>query len=131
MRGGGLRCHGAGAFVRPAPSALFIDLYELTMAQAYFELGMHDTAVFELFVRRLPRTRRFLVAAGLQQALEYVEQLHFTAEDLGYLSDLGTLSSKFLDLPWRAALHRLGARHAGGHAFFFGRAHFAYHGTDP
>ncbi len=67
------------------------------MAHAYFDLGMHDTAVFELFVRRLPKTRRFLLAAGLQQALEYVEQLRFTAEDLEFLADLGTFSSKFLD----------------------------------
>ena len=47
--------------------ALLTDLYQLTMAQAYFELGMKGTAVFELFVRRLPETRSFLLAAGLEQ----------------------------------------------------------------
>ena len=47
----------------PAPG-LLTDLYQLTMAQAYFELGMQETAVFELFVRRLPPTRGFLLAAG-------------------------------------------------------------------
>lgn len=67
------------------------------MAHAYFELGMRDTAVFELFVRRLPQTRRFLLAAGLEQAIEYAEQLRFTADDLEFLSDLGTFSSRFLD----------------------------------
>ena len=55
-------------------SALLTDLYQLTMAHAYFEFGMHETAVFELFVRRLPRARRFLVAAGLEQIVEYLEE---------------------------------------------------------
>jgi len=52
---------------------LLTDLYELTMARAYHELGMQETAVFELFVRRLPPTRRFLIAAGLEQVVEYLE----------------------------------------------------------
>jgi nicotinate phosphoribosyltransferase len=75
---------------------LLTDLYQLTMANAYFELGMNDTAVFELFVRTLPRTRGFLVAAGLEQALEYLEQLHFAAEELEFLASLGLFSSAFL-----------------------------------
>jgi nicotinate phosphoribosyltransferase len=49
----------------PDTPALLTDFYALTMAAAYFELGMCDTAVFELFVRRLPGARRYLVAAGL------------------------------------------------------------------
>ena len=57
----------------PPPDALLTDFYELAMAQAYFESGMNDTAVFELFVRRLPKTRQFLVAAGLEQAVDYLE----------------------------------------------------------
>jgi nicotinate phosphoribosyltransferase len=79
------------------PTALMLDLYQLTMAHAYFELGMNETAVFEMFVRRLPATRSFLVAAGLAQAMEYLEELRFTAEDLEFLDRLGGFSKRFLD----------------------------------
>jgi nicotinate phosphoribosyltransferase len=77
--------------------ALLTDLYQLTMAQAYFELGMKENAVFELFVRRLPETRRFLLAAGLEQALEYIEGLTFTADDIAFLATLGRFRTDFLD----------------------------------
>jgi nicotinate phosphoribosyltransferase len=59
-------------------SVLLTDLYQLTMAQGYFKLGMRETAVFELFVGRLPRTRRFLLAAGLEQVARYLQSLRFT-----------------------------------------------------
>ena len=61
---------------------LLIDLYQLTMAQSYFALGMREIAVFELFVRSLPPSRGFLVAAGLAQALEFLEGLRFGPEDI-------------------------------------------------
>jgi nicotinate phosphoribosyltransferase len=64
------------------PGALLTDLYQLTMLQAYFDRSMNDTAVFELFVRRLPKNRNFLVAAGLEQALEYLCALRFTERDI-------------------------------------------------
>jgi nicotinate phosphoribosyltransferase len=83
--------------MKPAGAALLTDLYQLTMAQAYFELDMRDTAVFELFVRRLPPTRHFLLAAGLEQALDYVEDLSFGEEDLAFLATLGTFRRDFLD----------------------------------
>lgn len=76
---------------------LLTDLYQLTMGQAYFQLGMNDTATFELFVRRLPKSRRFLVAAGLEQALEYLEQLRFGSEELEFLARLGSFDQRFLD----------------------------------
>ncbi|HXZ60063.1 MAG TPA: nicotinate phosphoribosyltransferase [Steroidobacteraceae bacterium] len=82
---------------RLSPNALLTDFYQLAMAQAYFESGMNATAVFELFARRLPPTRQFLVAAGLEQAVDYLEQLHFEDEDLAYLASLGKLSTRFLD----------------------------------
>ncbi|HTT37803.1 MAG TPA: nicotinate phosphoribosyltransferase [Burkholderiales bacterium] len=75
---------------------LLLDLYQLTMAQSYFALGMREPAVFELFVRSLPRSRGFLVAAGLAQALEYLEGLHFGPEDIEYLAGLGLFSPEFL-----------------------------------
>jgi len=80
-----------------ACNALLTDFYQLAMAQAYFESGMSDTAVFELFVRRLPRTRQFLIAAGLEQAVEYIEQLRFEPADIEFLAGLGRFSPSFLE----------------------------------
>jgi nicotinate phosphoribosyltransferase len=68
-------------------SALLADLYELTMAAAYFENKLTGNATFELFVRSLPPERTFLLAAGLEQALEYLENLHFSAEEISYLRE--------------------------------------------
>ena len=85
--------------------ALLTDLYQLTMAQAYFELGMKDDAVFELFVRRLPATRRFLLAAGLEQALEYIAGLKFTADDIAFLATLGRFRADFSTI-WGACASR-------------------------
>ncbi|MEK6407612.1 MAG: nicotinate phosphoribosyltransferase [Acidobacteriota bacterium] len=66
---------------------LTTDLYELTMAAAYFENGVRDRAVFELFVRRLPCHRSYLIAAGLEQALDYLSTLRFTSDQINYLSE--------------------------------------------
>ncbi|HSR50766.1 MAG TPA: nicotinate phosphoribosyltransferase [Acidobacteriota bacterium] len=77
--------------------ALFTDLYELTMMQAYFEEGFEDRAVFDLFVRRLPCRRSFLLAAGLEDVLSYLENLRFDDEAIAYLDSLSTFSSSFLD----------------------------------
>lgn len=78
-------------------SALLTDLYELTMAHGYFRLAMRETAVIELFVRRLPPARRFLIAAGLAQIVGYLEGLCFSAKDLAYLKELQTFPDDFLD----------------------------------
>ncbi len=68
---------------------LLTDLYELTMAAGYVAEGkQHDTATFELFVRRLPVNRKFLVAAGLAQALEYLKGLQFKPDEIAYLRGL-------------------------------------------
>ena len=67
-------------------SALLTDLYELTMASAYFESGFETAeATFELFVRALPRKRNYLLLAGVEQALGYLEALRFEADELEYL----------------------------------------------
>lgn len=76
--------------------ALFTDLYEITMLQAYFEEGMHDTAVFSLFVRRLPQRRNYLLACGLDSLLGQLEDLSFGQRDLDYLASLGSFSDRFL-----------------------------------
>jgi nicotinate phosphoribosyltransferase len=77
-------------------SALLTDLYQLTMLQAYFDRGMEDPATFEFFVRKLPPRRNFLVAAGLQQVLSYLEDLRFEADDLEAVAKTGFFSDSFL-----------------------------------
>ena len=78
-------------------TALLTDLYQLTMLQAYLQEGLQDTAVFELFVRRLPPLRNFLVAAGLEQALEFLEGLAFGEDELEWLQRQGGFSPQFID----------------------------------
>ena len=80
-----------------SPSPLLTDLYELTMLQAYRACGMNDTAVFELFVRALPPERNFLLAAGLEQVVEYLLALRFPADDLDWLASTGRFDAGFLD----------------------------------
>ncbi len=70
-------------------SALYTDLYQLTMAAGYFVAGkINEIATFELSVRRLPQNRNFLVAAGLEQAVEYLRTLQFRAEEIRFLRSL-------------------------------------------
>src|ERR1700685_1107833 len=66
-------------------SGLLTDLYELTMAAGYLQTGFDARATFELFVRHLPAKRNYLVTAGLEQALEFLEQVHFTKDEISYL----------------------------------------------
>jgi nicotinate phosphoribosyltransferase len=77
--------------------ALVTDLYELTMLQAYWAGEMRDEAVFSLFVRDLPAERNFLLAAGLDDALHYLENVAFDGDALAFLSDLPELDPGFLD----------------------------------
>ncbi len=77
--------------------ALLTDLYELTMAYSYFKRGMNSPATFDLFVRPPVPNRRFLVFAGLESALSYLENLHFDDDDLAYLDTLGLFDRDFLD----------------------------------
>ncbi len=81
----------------PASSALLTDLYQLTMLQGYFDKGMEETAVFEFFIRNLPAQRGFLLAAGLEQVLDYLEQLRLTPDELEWLRASGRFSRDFLD----------------------------------
>ncbi|HMB90876.1 MAG TPA: nicotinate phosphoribosyltransferase [Rhodothermales bacterium] len=76
-------------------AALLTDLYQLTMLQAYFAEGMEETAVFDLFIRRL-RERNYLVACGLDTVLHYLETLHFSPAALDYLESLGLFKPDFL-----------------------------------
>ena len=94
----------------PASSPLLIDLYQLNMIQAYLDRGQTDTAVFEFFVRKLPAGRNFLVAAGLETALEYLENLRFSPEDIDWLARSGRFRPDLLD--YLAAFRFSGDVHA-------------------
>jgi nicotinate phosphoribosyltransferase len=72
-----------------APSGLLTDLYELNMAASYLKRGMDGEATFSLFVRELPPSRGFLVAAGLEPCLEFLESFRFSEEELDYLEEIG------------------------------------------
>lgn len=73
--------------------ALLTDLYELTMAAGYFERQLDVRATFELFVRSLPPNRAYLVACGLEAALEYLENLSFTKAEIDFLRGLPAFRS--------------------------------------
>jgi len=81
----------------PIPASLVTDLYELTMAAAYQAEGIEHEATFELFVRRLPAERRFLVAAGLDDSLSGLEALSFAPHEVEYLAGLELFPGRFID----------------------------------
>ncbi|HXL66020.1 MAG TPA: nicotinate phosphoribosyltransferase [Xanthobacteraceae bacterium] len=83
--------------VTERPSALLTDLYQLNMDQAYLEHGETATAVFEFFVRNLPARRGFLLAAGLEQTLDFLENLRFGADEIAWLKDTGRFGADLLD----------------------------------
>lgn len=87
-------------------SALLTDFYQLTMLAAYHEQEMMETAVFEFFVRKMPACRNFLLAAGLEPALDVLESFRFTEEEIAYLASLGRFKPSFLD--WLARLRFTG-----------------------
>ncbi len=82
--------------MNPCSSVLLTDLYQLTMLQAYVEQEMMETAVFELFVRRLPPHRNFLMAAGLEQVLNFLEQRRVSQTELAWLESTGRFHSTLL-----------------------------------
>ena len=78
--------------------ALLTDLYEITMANGYFEEGRQKTeVVFDVFYRQIPDQGGFAIFAGLEQIVEYIEQLHFSAKDVDYLRSLHLFSEEFLN----------------------------------
>jgi nicotinic acid phosphoribosyltransferase len=77
----------------PVPSALATDLYQLTMMAGYEAAGHSATSTFELFVRVLPASRRYLMVAGLAQALDYLEGLHFTPDEIVWLRTVPALTA--------------------------------------
>jgi nicotinate phosphoribosyltransferase len=99
-------------------SALLTDLYQLNMMQAYLDQGATETAVFELFARNLPPRRGFLLAAGLEQALQFLETLAFSPAEIEWLKSTGRFRPNLLD--YLSTLRFTGDVHAmrEGTAFF-------------
>lgn len=76
--------------------ALHTDFYEITMSAVYHARGMNQTATFSLFLHNLPEQRGYIVAAGLEAALDYLENFAFTQEDIEYLRSLERFNDDFL-----------------------------------
>src|SRR3954468_7276104 len=81
----------------PADLALLVDLYELTMSASYLARGLTDEAIFELFPRRLPPRRDWLLAAGLGPTLELLRGLRYGDRELEYLRSLDMFAEEFLE----------------------------------
>jgi nicotinate phosphoribosyltransferase len=81
----------------PDISPLLTDLYELNMVQAYLDHSEDGTAAFEFFVRRLPARRGFLLAAGLEDALAFLETMHYSAVDIDWLRSTGRFRDNLFD----------------------------------
>lgn len=93
-----------------ADEALLTDLYQLNMIQAYLEHGKTESAVFEFFIRDLPPQRQFLIAAGLEQALAFLESFRFTPEQLDWLKLTGRFGADLIE--YLACLRFAGDVHA-------------------
>lgn len=85
-----------GPWITADNLALLTDLYELTMAQAYWHEQMQGQAVFSLYFRKLPQRRNYMLACGLEDVLWYLEQLRFNRAALDYLAGLGLFREEFL-----------------------------------
>jgi nicotinate phosphoribosyltransferase len=81
---------------QPLSREIMTDLYELTMAASYFEQDMFAPATFSLMVREYPPKRSYLVCAGLDPLLDYLESFHFRPDDLDYLEQTSLFPDKFL-----------------------------------
>ncbi len=81
----------------PLTSPLTTDLYELNMVQAYLDRGENKEAVFEFFVRKLPPRRGFLLAAGLEDALDFLETLQYSKDEIDWLKRTGRFRDNLLD----------------------------------
>ena len=83
-------------FLKEENMSLFTDFYELTMCASYFDNKNFEPATFDLFIRRLPENRSYFLFAGLEEALQYLQNIKFTDEHLAYLKKQG-FKEDFLD----------------------------------
>ena len=78
--------------------SMLFDFYEMTMSGGYFRLGMQDRVTyFDVFFRRVPDRGGFAIAAGLEQLVDYIRDLHFDEEDIAYLRSKNLFGEDFLD----------------------------------
>ncbi len=110
------------AAMNSAISPLLTDLYQINMIQAYLDHGDTETAVFEFFARTLPARRGFLLAAGLEQALDFLENLRFSADEIAWLKSTGRFKQNLLDYLGAFSLQRRRPRHARRHGVLRQRA---------
>lgn len=83
--------------MRATNLTLLTDLYELTMMQGYFKNPTNQTVIFDMFYRVNPCGGSFAITAGLEQMIEYIENLHFTDDDIEYLRSLHIFEDDFLE----------------------------------
>ncbi len=112
-----------------AATPLLTDLYQLNMIQAYLDHRQTQTAVFEFFVRKLPPRRGFLLAAGLEQALDFLENMRFTTEEIDWLARSGRFGKGLLDALADFRFTGRRACHAGRDGVLRQRTNFACDGT--
>ena len=82
----------------PYNYTLLCDFYELTMGNGYWQSGLQDRITyFDVFFRNIPDNGGFAIAAGLEQVVDYIENLCFDTEDIAFLRSKGIFSEDFLD----------------------------------
>ena len=83
---------------QPWNMSMLCDFYELTMSNGYFKYGYKNRIVyFDVFYRSVPDGGGFAIAAGLEQIIDYIQELHFDPEDIEYLRNRNLFSKEFLD----------------------------------
>ena len=83
---------------KPLNLSMLFDFYEMTMANGYFREGMQERVTyFDVFFRRVPDGGGFAIAAGLEQLVEYIQNLHFDEDDIAYLRSKNLFQEDFLD----------------------------------
>jgi nicotinate phosphoribosyltransferase len=102
--------HSSQPYLGGASAALFTDMYQLTMAQAYVAEGMFEPASFSLFYRNLPDDRNYVLSCGVEDVVDFLGDLRFGDEDLAYLRETGQFSDAFID--WLADFEFAGDVHA-------------------
>ena len=97
---------------------MLCDFYELTMGNGYFRAGLQDRITyFDVFFRNVPDNGGFAVCAGLEQLVQYIQNLHFDEEDIAYPAGQAPVLRGFLELPAGLPFHRRHLGGAGGDAY--------------
>ena len=96
---------------------MLCDFYELTMGNGYLEAGLKDRITyFDIFFRDVPDHGGYAICAGLERIIAYIQDLHFSEEDIEYLRSKDLFSERFLDYLRELPIHRRHLGHPGGHS---------------